>query len=120
KPAAQDALYEVNAYRTSDHDPVVVGLNLNAPPVATPDSATVAKNSSVVIFALDNDFDLDGDTLTVVSHSQGAHGTVKYSLKNNNFRYTPARGFRGTDTFTYTISDGKGHTATTTVTITVE
>ena len=26
KPPAQDALYEVNAYRTSDHDPVVVGL----------------------------------------------------------------------------------------------
>ena len=26
KPPAQDALYEPNAYRTSDHDPVVVGL----------------------------------------------------------------------------------------------
>ncbi len=26
KPAAQDALYESNAYRSSDHDPVVVGL----------------------------------------------------------------------------------------------
>ena len=32
KPPAQDALYEVNPYRTSDHDPVVVGLNPNAPP----------------------------------------------------------------------------------------
>ena len=33
KPAEQDALYEVNAYRTSDHDPVVVGLDLrNFPP----------------------------------------------------------------------------------------
>jgi uncharacterized protein len=28
KPAAQDALYEPNAFRSSDHDPVVVGLNL--------------------------------------------------------------------------------------------
>jgi predicted extracellular nuclease len=27
KPDAQDALYEQNAYRTSDHDPVIVGLN---------------------------------------------------------------------------------------------
>ena len=27
KPAAQDALYEANPYRTSDHDPVVVGLD---------------------------------------------------------------------------------------------
>jgi uncharacterized protein len=120
KPPAQDALYEVNAYRTSDHDPVVVGLNLNAPPVANPDLATVAKNSSVAIFALANDFDVDGDPLTVISYSEGTHGTVKYSEKNNNFRYTPRRGFSGTDTFTYIISDGQGHTATTTVTITVE
>jgi uncharacterized protein len=28
KPPAQDALYEPNAYRSSDHDPVVVGLDL--------------------------------------------------------------------------------------------
>jgi predicted extracellular nuclease len=28
KPDAQDAIYEPNAYRSSDHDPVVVGLNL--------------------------------------------------------------------------------------------
>ncbi len=30
KPAEQEALYEPNAFRTSDHDPVVVGLNPNA------------------------------------------------------------------------------------------
>jgi len=30
KPPAQDALYEPNAYRSSDHDPVVVGLDLVA------------------------------------------------------------------------------------------
>jgi hypothetical protein len=33
KPPAQDALYEPNQYRTSDHDAVIVGLNLfNLPP----------------------------------------------------------------------------------------
>ena len=32
KPPAQEALYEPNQYRTSDHDAVVVGLELNAPP----------------------------------------------------------------------------------------
>ncbi|MGQ0600785.1 MAG: ExeM/NucH family extracellular endonuclease, partial [Anaerolineales bacterium] len=26
KPPAQDAIYEPNAYRSSDHDPVVIGL----------------------------------------------------------------------------------------------
>ncbi len=120
KPAAQDALYEVNPYRTSDHDALVVGLDLNAAPVANDDSLTVAKNGSDVVYALSNDYDLNGDTFTVVSYTQGAHGTVKYSAKNNNFRYTPKKGFTGTDTFTYTISDGKGGTATATVTVTVK
>ena len=32
KPPAQEALYEPKAYRTSDHDPIVVGLRLNAGP----------------------------------------------------------------------------------------
>ena len=31
----QPLLYQPNAYRASDHDPVVVGLNLNAPPVCS-------------------------------------------------------------------------------------
>ena len=30
KPPAQDALYEPNAFRSSDHDPVIVGLALRA------------------------------------------------------------------------------------------
>jgi hypothetical protein len=29
KPPAQEAIYEPNAYRSSDHDPVIVGLGLN-------------------------------------------------------------------------------------------
>jgi predicted extracellular nuclease len=32
KPPAQDAIYEPNAYRSSDHDPVKVGLDLDTPP----------------------------------------------------------------------------------------
>ena len=32
KSEPQEALYEPNAYRSSDHDPVIVGLDLNAPP----------------------------------------------------------------------------------------
>lgn len=31
KSATQRALYEANAYRSSDHDPVIVGLSLNGP-----------------------------------------------------------------------------------------
>jgi predicted extracellular nuclease len=35
KQPAQDALYEPNAYRSSDHDPVIVGLDLDPSPVCT-------------------------------------------------------------------------------------
>jgi hypothetical protein len=120
KPAAQDALYEPNAYRSSDHDALVIGLDLvNSPPVAVDDTMTVGKNSSDTVDALANDYDPDGNEFTVASFTQGAHGEVKYSVRNNNFRYTPRRGFSGTDTFTYTISDGRGGTSTATVTVTV-
>lgn len=93
---------------------------VNDNPVANPDTATVKKNSSVAIFILANDSDPDGGTLSVSGFTQPAHGSITYSAKNQNFRYTPAKGFSGTDTFTYTISDGQGGTATTTVTITVQ
>ncbi len=93
---------------------------VNDNPVAVNDSVTIAKNTSGVIFILANDSDIDGDTLTVISFTQPAHGTISYSAKNKNFRYTPNRGFTGSDTFTYTISDGHGGTATGTVFITVQ
>jgi uncharacterized protein len=43
KPAAQEALYEVNPYRTSDHDAVVVGLN---PTETTPPDTTIDSTPS--------------------------------------------------------------------------
>jgi predicted extracellular nuclease len=68
KQNAQDALYEPNAYRSSDHDPVIVGLDLLAydfdgyyPPVANPPAINAAKAGSVVAlrFSLGGDFGLD-------------------------------------------------------------
>jgi predicted extracellular nuclease len=38
KPPAQEALYEPNAYRASDHDPVIIGLNLTPPDTTAPDT----------------------------------------------------------------------------------
>jgi hypothetical protein len=37
KPPSQDALFEVNPYRTSDHDPAIVGLN----PVTLPSESSI-------------------------------------------------------------------------------
>ena len=72
KPPAQDALYEVNPYRTSDHDPVVVGLApINQLPTADAGGPyTVVEGGSVTLnatgadpegTAVTFDWDLDND-----------------------------------------------------------
>jgi uncharacterized protein len=63
KPPAQDALYEVNPYRTSDHDAVVVGLAPNAPPtVAAGGPYAVPEGGSTMLAASGSD--PNGDSLT--------------------------------------------------------
>jgi len=97
---------------------IITITKANEPPVALDDSATTAVNTPVTIDVLANDFDADGDTLTVVSVTQGSHGSI---INNGgDVTYTPDPGFSGTDSFTYTVSDGKGGTDTATVTVTVD
>jgi predicted extracellular nuclease len=63
KPPEQDALYEVNPYRTSDHDPVVVGLIPNAPPTVDAGGPYSApEGGSVIVTASGSD--PNGDSLT--------------------------------------------------------
>jgi len=47
---------------------------------------------------LANDFDADGDTLTVVSNTSPAHGTLTLNT-NGGFTYTPATNFYGNRQF---------------------
>ncbi len=86
-------------------------------PVAVDDSANTLINTSVGVSVLANDTDPDGDTLSVASVTQPAHGSV--SVTANVATYTPANGFTGVDAFTYTISDGRGGIDTATVTIAI-
>ncbi|TEU16204.1 MAG: tandem-95 repeat protein [Dehalococcoidia bacterium] len=111
-------------YTVSDSDggtdtaTVTITVNgVNDPPVAVNDSAITDEDTPVIIDVLDNDSDVDGDTLTVDSVTQGANGSV---INNGgNVTYTPALNFTGIDSFTYTISDGNGGTDTATVTVNV-
>jgi predicted extracellular nuclease len=69
KPPTQDALFEPNAYRSSDHDPVIVGLDLRAPldfdgffppAVNPPDTHTAKAGSRIPLkFSLDGFQGLD-------------------------------------------------------------
>jgi len=96
---------------------IITVTNVNDPPVAVDDSATTPQDTPVTIHVLNNDFDVDGDTLTVDSATNGTYGSV--TNNGSDVAYTPAPGFNGTDSFTYTISDGNGGTDTATVTVTV-
>ncbi|PLX68828.1 MAG: hypothetical protein C0602_08260, partial [Denitrovibrio sp.] len=75
-----------------------------------------AEDTSLTINALTNDTDVDGDTLTVESFAQPTNGTAVLN-ENGTFTYTPNADYNGSDSFTYTITDGKGGTSTATVNI---
>jgi predicted extracellular nuclease len=100
KPAAQDALYEINPYRTSDHDPVVVGLDpINFPPTAEAGGPySVVEGGSVTLNAtgvdpegtavtfdwdLDNDgtFETPGQSVTFSAASITAPVTLTVKVK---------------------------------------
>jgi hypothetical protein len=89
----------------------------NQPPVATDVTATTTPGQPVVVNVLADDYDPDGDTLSVTATSQPLNGSVTIN-SDDTLTYTPGPGFVGADSFTYTISDGYGGTATATVTLT--
>lgn len=90
----------------------------NSDPIAADYTATTAREVSVTINVLANASDPDGDQLEVVSVTQGDNGEVALN-DDGTVTYTPAAGFDGTDSFTYTIDDDHGGQATGTVTATV-
>ncbi|OGG44698.1 MAG: hypothetical protein A3F84_28760 [Candidatus Handelsmanbacteria bacterium RIFCSPLOWO2_12_FULL_64_10] len=94
------------------------GMTPNQPPVATNDAATTNEDTAADIAVRANDSDPDGDALTVTAVTQGTNGSVAIN-PDGTVKYTPNADFHGSDSFTYTISDGKGETATATVTVTV-
>ena len=72
------------------------------------------------ITVLGNDTDPDtGDTRTITEVTQPTNGTVVITGGGTGLTYTPDANFTGTDSFTYTVSDGAFATDTATVSVTV-
>jgi len=100
----------------------------NQPPLALDDTATATEGTPETIAVLENDSDPDGDDISIVGFptTTTEGGTITLD-RNGTFletaddsrAYTSASGFTGTDSFTYTISDGE-LTDTATVIVTVE
>jgi hypothetical protein len=93
-------------------------ITVNNPPVATDDETRILLDTSdTPIAVLDNDEDPDSDTLTISEITQPSHGSAR--IDGDVVRYTPDAGYEGSDSFTYTISDGNGGSDTATVNLTV-
>ncbi|AMO60359.1 putative outer membrane adhesin like protein [Mycolicibacterium phlei] len=113
--------YRVNDGTVNGQTAGVVTITVtpvNDPPVAANDSFTVAEDTTYSGNVLSNDSDVDGNPLTVISHTDPSHGTLNLN-PNGTFTYTPHQDYHGTDSFTYTVSDSQGGTADATVDITV-
>ena len=92
---------------------------VNDAPVAVDDTATVLEDAALTsIDLIANDTDADGDTLSLTAVSTAGTGTVAVNADGLSVDYTPAANFNGTETITYTVSDGVLTDATGTLTIT--
>ncbi|MEZ6056154.1 MAG: DUF2341 domain-containing protein [Planctomycetaceae bacterium] len=68
---------------------------------------------------LDNDVDLEGDTLGAFLNTMPSHALSFTFNGSGSFTYTPEENFVGTDSFTYYVYDGDENSNVVTVTITV-
>ncbi|SBS74821.1 40-residue YVTN family beta-propeller repeat protein [uncultured Mycobacterium sp.] len=98
---------------------------VNDAPVARADTGyfTTNENTTLSVFANDglitwDASDSEGDNLTSNLAGQPTNGTVDVN-SDGSFVYTPNFGYVGSDSFTYTVSDGQSTSNTATVGITV-
>ena len=106
---------------TADSDVVTVSITVNPmndDPVAMDDNAFTTEETTLNYSVLQNDIDIDGDTLSVTSITDPANGIAAIN-GDNTVSYTPNTDFNGMDSFQYTIDDAHGGISTATVTITV-
>jgi VCBS repeat-containing protein len=83
----------------------VAASTVNAAPVANNDTASGDEDSVIAGSVLGNDTDANGDALTATLLVQATNGVVVLN-PDGSFTYTPDADFNGSDSFSYTASDG--------------
>jgi hypothetical protein len=95
-----------------------VDVTVNTPPVAEDDRSGAVPEETTLLHVLGNDWDPDGDALTVVecSSMQGCDVTLN---ADSTIAFTPLPGFHGIDEISYTVADIYGATDTAVVEVRV-
>jgi hypothetical protein len=83
-----------------------ISVDVGKPKLLERASATTSEDTAIVIDVLSNDSDPDGSPIGVIAVTQGSSGTVTNN-GDGSVTYNPSSGFSGSDSFTYTISDGQ-------------
>ncbi len=129
-PAANSNGTDSFTYVANDGDlsgaPALVTITVrpvNDAPTSSADAYSVDEDTTLTVVpaqgVLSNDADIDADVLSATLVAGVANGSLALAA-NGSFVYTPDENFNGTDSFTYTTSDGTVSTAATTVTITID
>jgi hypothetical protein len=108
-------------YNTADNAPALETIRALIQPTAVNDTATTLEDTALVVSApgvLTNDLEPNGFVLSVLSYTQPAHGAATVSA-NGAYTYIPAANYNGTDSFTYTVTNGNARASTATVNLTV-
>ena len=95
---------------------ITVGTSTNTTPVANNQVVTTPEDTAVAITLTGTDADA-GTTLTYAIVAQPAHGTLTGTGASGT--YTPAANSNGTDSFSFTVSDGTATSGVATVVIQV-
>jgi PKD repeat protein len=105
---------------TVDSAPATVSITVNAvntAPVANAQSVSTDKNVAKEITLTGSD--AEGSTLTFTAASNPSHGSLGTISSAGVVTYTPTTDYVGSDSFTFTASDGTLNSAPATVSITV-
>lgn len=97
---------------------IKVTINENLKPIANSDNAQVYAENSILLNPIENDNDLEGDSIFIQNYSNPLYGKLKKI--ESGFIYTSTNNSAHVDSFQYTISDGNHESEKATVYIDVK
>ncbi len=83
---------------------VVLVVPVNDPPVAVNDMVITPEDTTIILAVLKNDYDVDGDTLSIVAVSDPANGRIQMN-GDSTVTYQPDTDFHGLDSLVYIVTD---------------